>query len=63
MDELPDSSLPSDEFEAHTNRFGGQIHGASYDFLTKLRVADAIRNSEREGERIVVSRIAESCHV
>lgn len=64
MDELPDSPLPSQEFGALTNRFGGQyIRGASYDVLTKLRVADAIRNSEREGGRVVVSRIAESCRV
>ena len=64
MDELPDSPLPSQEFGALTNRFGGQyIRGASYDVLTKLRVADAIRNSEREGGRVVVSRIVESCRV
>ena len=64
MDELPDSPLPSDEFGAHTNRFGGRyIRGASYDILTKLRVGDAIRRAEREGGRVVVSRIAESCCV
>ena len=65
MDELPDSPLPSDEFGAQTNRFGGRYIGAaSYDILTKLRVGDAIRRAEREGGgRIIVSRIAEDCRV
>ena len=59
-----DDSLPSGLHRLLQNKNGGSyIRGTTYDLPTKLRVADAIHLAERNGGKLVVSRIAISCGV
>ena len=59
-----DDILPSGLHGLSLNSNGGSyIRGATYDLTTKLRVADAIHLAERNGGKVVVSRIASACGV
>lgn len=56
--------LPSGVHNLLRNKHGGLfIRGATYDLLTKLRVADAIYLARRGGEKLVVSRVSVECGV
>ena len=58
------SPLISEIHKAVRNQNGGlYIRGATYDILTKLRVADAYEATSREGVNVNISGLAESCGV